>query len=116
MVLQVLSDARQVVNHVDADLTQVVLIADSAQKENLRTANGAGAQNHLFPGCNAELAIVTLEKHSVSALLVVDEDAVNERVQGDVQVFTIASRSQKSFGRRAPFAISHRSLGYLKNK
>jgi hypothetical protein len=47
VVLQVLADARQVVDDVDADSAELVRVPDTRELEQLRRVDGAAAEDYL---------------------------------------------------------------------
>ena len=83
--------------------------SDAAEHEDLRAADGAGREDHLFAGQDFVHLILALEQDTVGLVLFVDQDPVDVRVHGDVQVGPLAHRSQEGLGRRTPVASAHRS-------
>ena len=81
MVLEVLADAGQVVDHVDAEAGEVLLVADAGELEQLRGVDGAAAEDHLAGGHAARPA--GPEVVDADGTLALEPDAGAERERLD---------------------------------
>ena len=97
MILQVVSH-RKVGVHADAHLVEVRRRTDAAQHQDLRAADGACRQDHFFRRVDFVNLVLALKLHAVGLPLLVDQDTVHVAVHGDVQVRSLAHRSQERFG------------------
>ena len=84
VVLEVLADAGQVVDHVDAEAGEVLLVADAGELEQLRGVDGAAAQDHLARGHAARPAGAEIVDADGALALEPDAGAERERVDGQV--------------------------------
>ena len=84
VVLEVLTDAGQVVDQVDAEAGKVVLVADAGELEQLRGVDGAAAQDHLARGDAAGPAGAEIVDADGALALEPDAGAERERVDGQV--------------------------------
>src|SRR5260221_12715123 len=85
MFLQVLSDTREVMLDLDADLAQMVRRADAREHQQLRRADGTTGTDHLAFGAIAfDLAV--LDEFDADGALAFEDDALGEgaRLDGDV--------------------------------
>ena len=95
VVVQVLPDAGQVAEHVDAALLQQGAGADARQLQDLRRADGAGGQDHLAPR-RQPLAGQQLDPGCARAGAVrFDRDAPHLRVGPHGQVRPLPDRAQE---------------------
>jgi hypothetical protein len=89
MVLQVLSDARQMVQGADAVLGQHLPVADAGQHQQLRRLECAGRDDHLAPGAEL-LALVATEIFDADCALALEQDARRMRLRFDPEVGALA--------------------------
>src|SRR5581483_4452029 len=85
MVAQVLSDARQVVAHLDAEALEALGLADARQLQELRRGDGAGAHDHLARGTRLALPAADGIAHAHAAAAV-ENEALGQRVRLDREV------------------------------
>ncbi len=98
MVLVILADARQRVQHLDAMLAQQLGPADAGQLEKLRRLHGAGGEQHLAPGARFPRAAVQVVGHA-DRPLAFEQDLLRMRAGLDRQVRAMAHRVQIGRGR-----------------
>ena len=101
MILQVLSDARQMVHRGDAVLLQGRRVADAGQHQELRRLERAGAQDHLAPRADL-LRLVALPVFDADGALAVEQDARRVRLGLDAEVRPLAHEGMDVAARRAP--------------
>ncbi|MDH6501180.1 hypothetical protein M2156_007399 [Streptomyces sp. SAI-149] len=101
VVLQVLADARQVVDDVDAERAQLLGVADAGELEQLRGVDGAAAEDDLLGAHLLErpAAAPVLDADSLPAL---EEDAGDEGARGDGEVGTLPDGLQVGLGGGEP--------------
>jgi hypothetical protein len=92
MVLQVPSDAGQMVDRVDAHLAQRAFVADPRELQELRGVDRAAAQDHIARACDLRPpAMHVLDADGPRA---VEHDAVHECARPDVEVRAAHHRRQ----------------------
>src|SRR5258705_4846222 len=104
MILEVLADARELVDHADAVLLQFVRRADAGKQQELRRTESAPAEDHLaarFRGLIAPLPVIA---HTRRALAVEDNPGCR-RAGDDGQIRPVHHRMQIGGRGRATFAI-----------
>ncbi len=83
----------------------------ATQHEDLRRTDGPGAEYDLFAGADAQLPAVPSELDAAGSFRVVDEDLLDQRVRGYVQVRPHRHDVGQEGGKRAaPFAVPRRQL------
>ena len=107
MVAQILADARQFVNHRDAQLPQVVGRANPRQHQDLRRGHGAGAEHNL-PGLDGEYFATAFHLHTHGGFAL-KQDAPDNDVGPHRQVEAMPHRPEE--GERSahphPFRVVH---------
>src|SRR6478736_261405 len=104
MILQVLADARQLMNHADAMLLQFVHGADAGKQQELRRAESAAAEDHLAARFRGFIAALPAIAHAGRALAVKDEPGCL-RAGDNGQIRPVHHRVQIGGRGRATFAI-----------
>ena len=110
MVLQILSDAGQMMHAVDAVLDQRCAVADAGQHQQLRGLERAGGHDHLAPGAEL-LQFLALAVFDADRALAFEQDAGGMRAGLDAQIGAAAHMGVDIGARRTPaFAVFLRHL------
>ena len=110
MVLQVLSDARQMMHAGDAVLAKRCAVADAGQHQQLRRLERAGGNDHLAPRADL-LQLLALAIFDADRALALEQDARRLRLGFDAQIGAAAHMRMDIGARRAPaFAVLLRHL------
>ena len=109
MILHVLADAGQRVMGFDADLREMLGIANPGQLQQMRRAHRAGRQDHLALG-EDPLDPTLTGKIDPDRALAVEYDAVHQRVGNELQIGTLQGRPQIGPGGAGAAAAAARLL------
>mmetsp|Transcript_12836 Transcript_12836/g.36914 ORF Transcript_12836/g.36914 Transcript_12836/m.36914 type:complete len:333 (+) Transcript_12836:602-1600(+) len=114
VVLQVLSDLRQVVPHLDAVLLQLLRVADAAQHQQLRGAHGPGGENDLALCEEVVRRAVFVQRPDADGAAAVKEEVLHGAADDDAELGGLwpASEERPEVGLRrarahAPFVDGH---------
>ena len=85
MVLHVLADAEQLMDHRHADLAEMLRVANARELQDMRRADRAGRKDHLAPGVGA-LDLAAARKLDADRALALEDNAVDHRVGHELKV------------------------------
>jgi hypothetical protein len=109
VILQVLPDAGQIGDDIDAEFAQVIGLADARQHERLGRVDRAAAQNDFRIGISL-LRLFFLHIFNADGLAAFKEDARGQRFDFHRQIGTAERRHEVALGRAAALTVLDRVL------
>ena len=95
MILQVLTDARQIGNNINTELAQIFALADAREQQHLRTVNRAARQDH-FLARLGNLDFIALLVFNADGLLAIEQNTMRQRIDFNFEIRAAERRHKVS--------------------